>query len=188
MVSAFTLGHSLTLIASALGWVTVPSRAVEILIAASVGVAAVHAMRPLAARGAAAVALGFGLVHGLAFARILADLGLDGTASLLSLLAFNFGIELAQLTCVALVFPSLYLLSQTRFYPAVRIAGATFALAAATGWALDRLGALTNPLEAVEAAAVAHLSSIAILLAGLAILVQLLDRPTEAASTRTADA
>ena len=188
VVSAFTLGHSLTLIASALDWVTVPSRPVEILIAASVGVAAVHAIRPLAARGAVIVALGFGLVHGLAFARILADLGLDGSASLLSLLAFNVGIELAQLTCVALVFPSLYLLSRTRLYPAVRTAGATFALVAATGWALDRLGALSNPLGAIEDAAVAHLSSIAILLAGLAILVQLLDRQPGAAPTPTANA
>jgi hypothetical protein len=73
------------------------------------------------------------------------------------------------------VFPSLYVLSRTRFYPAVRVAGATFALAAAAGWALDRLGALDNPLAPVEDAA-AHLSSIAILLAGLAIAAQLLDR------------
>ena len=188
VVSAFTLGHSLTLIASALGWVTVPSRPVEILIAVSVGVAAVHAIRPLARRGEVAIAVGFGLVHGLAFARILSDLGLDGSASLLSLLAFNVGIELAQLTCVALVLPSLYVLSRTRFYPAFRIAGATFGLAAATAWALDRLGALDNPFGVVEDAAVAHLSSIAMLLAGLAILAPLLERPPRAASTGAAGA
>ncbi len=96
-------------------------------------------MRPLAVRGEAIIALGFGLVHGLAFAGILADLGLSGTTSLVALLAFTVGIELAQLTCVALVFPSLYLLSRTPLYPAVRVAGATFALAAATGWGLVRL-------------------------------------------------
>jgi hypothetical protein len=134
----------------------VPSRPVEILIAASVGVAAVHAVRPLAARGAAVIALGFGLVHGLAFAGILTDLGLDGTTSLLALLAFNLGIELAQLATIALILPSLYVLSRTRAYPAVRIAAAGLALTAATGWAVDRLGVLANPLAAVEDLAIGH--------------------------------
>jgi HupE/UreJ protein len=186
VVSAFTLGHSITLIAAALGWITVPSRPVEVLIAASVGVAAVHAIRPLAARGEAILAMGFGLVHGLAFAGILSDLGIVGTTSLLSLLAFNVGIELAQLTCVALVFPSLYVLSRTRFYPAFRVAGASLALAAATGWGLERLGALDNPLGAVEATAVAHLSSIVALLAALAIVARLLDGRPGVLRARTA--
>jgi len=64
-------------------------------------------------------------VHGLAFASILAGLGLDGSMSVLTLLAFNVGVELAQLVTVALVFPSLYLASRTRCYPALRIAGAS---------------------------------------------------------------
>lgn len=167
VVTAFTLGHSLTLIAAALGWVNVPGRPVEVLIAASVGVAAVHAIRPLRERGAAAIALGFGLVHGLAFAGILSDLGLDGTTALLSLLAFNVGIELAQLLTVALVLPSLYVLSRTASYPLVRNAAAGLALAAATGWALDRTGATANPLEPVEDAVMAHPWSF---VAGLATL------------------
>lgn len=155
VVTAFTVGHSVTLIASALGWVTVPGAPVEVLIAASVGVAAVHAVRPLARRGEVLIAGGFGLVHGLAFAGILTDLGLAGTASVPALLAFNVGVELAQLLTVALVFPSLYLASRTRWYPAVRLAGAAVALVAALGWALDRLGVLANPLAGVEEALIA---------------------------------
>ncbi|SDY94898.1 HupE / UreJ protein [Geodermatophilus africanus] len=156
VVTAFTVGHSLTLIASALGWVSVPGTPVEVLIAASVGVAAVHAMRPLVRGGEVLIAGGFGLVHGLAFAGILTDLGLDGAASVPSLLAFNVGVESAQLLTVALMFPSLYLASRTRWYPAVRLTGAAVALAAATGWALDRLGVLANPLAGVEGALIAH--------------------------------
>ncbi|SDC92127.1 HupE / UreJ protein [Geodermatophilus telluris] len=156
VVTAFTVGHSLTLIASALGWVAVPGAPVEVLIAASVGVAAVHAVRPLARRGEVLIAGGFGLVHGLAFAGILTDLGLAGTASVPALLAFNVGVELAQLLTVALVFPSLYVVSRTRFSPALRLTGAGVALAAATGWALDRLGLLANPLAGAEDAAIAH--------------------------------
>lgn len=51
VVTAFTVGHSLTLIAAALGWLWLPGVPVEVLIAASVAVAAVHALRPLARRG-----------------------------------------------------------------------------------------------------------------------------------------
>jgi hypothetical protein len=47
----FAVGHSLTLIASALGWAAAPSIPVEVLIAASMAVSAVHGMRPLARHG-----------------------------------------------------------------------------------------------------------------------------------------
>ncbi|MGY1847878.1 HupE/UreJ family protein [Blastococcus sp. SYSU DS1021] len=156
VVTAFTVGHSLTLVASALGWVSLPSTPVEVLIAVSVGVAAVHAMRPLARHGETVIAGLFGLVHGLAFAGILTDLGLEGSTSVLALLAFNVGVELAQLLTVALLFPSLHLASRTRFYGGLRIAGAAVALTAAAGWALDRLGVLTNPLSGAEEAVIAH--------------------------------
>ncbi len=176
VVTAFTVGHSLTLLASALGWVTVPSAPVEVLIAVSVGVAAVHALRPLVRDGEVLIAGAFGLVHGLAFAGILADLGLAGSASVPALLAFNVGVELAQLLTVALVFPSLYALSRTRAYPAVRWAGATMALVAATGWALDRLGVLANPLAGTEGVVIAHPWSVVAGLAALAAACRLADR------------
>ena len=115
-------------------------------------------------------------MHGLAFAGILTDLGLDGSASVLALLAFNVGVELAQLVTVALLFPSLYLLSRTRAYPVVRVALAGVALAAATGWALDRLGVLANPLAGVEEAAIGHPWVVVVGLALLAGGCWLLDR------------
>jgi len=176
VVTAFTAGHSLTLIASALGWVSLPSTPVEVLIAASVGVAAVHVMRPLARHGEEAIAGLFGLVHGLAFAGILTDLGLDGSTSLLALLAFNLGVELAQLVTVVLLFPSLYLLSRTRSYRSVRLAGASIALAAAGGWAMDRLGVLGNPLAGVEDWVISHPWNVVVALALLAGCCWLIDR------------
>ena len=167
IATAFTVGHSLTLVASALGWVDVPSQPVEVLVALSVAVAAVHAVRPLVRGGETAIAAGFGLVHGLAFAGILAGLGLTGSLSLPALLAFNVGVELAQLAVTVLVFPSLYLLARTPWYPAARAVGAGVALVAATAWVLDRLGVLTNPVSGVEDAAVAHLW---VVVAGLATI------------------
>ena len=176
VVTAFTLGHSLTLLAAALGWVSVPAVPVEVAIAVSVGVAALHAVRPLARRGEVLVAAGFGLVHGLAFAGILTDLGIDGAASVPALLAFNVGVELAQLLTVALVFPSFYAVSRTRWYPALRLAGASVALAAATGWALDRLGVLADPLAGAEEAVVAHPGWVVAGLAAVAAACVLADR------------
>lgn len=174
VVTAFTIGHSVTLVASALGWVDVPSTPVEVAIAVSVGVAAVHAMRPLVRRGDVLVAGLFGLVHGLAFAGILTDLGLDGSLSLLTLLAFNVGVELAQLVVVTLVFPSLLVVSRTGWYPVVRRGGASLALALAVCWALDRLGVLTDPMAPAESWAVGHPWTVVAGCAAVAALATLL--------------
>lgn len=150
VVTAFTIGHSITLMASAFGWVNVPGRPVEILIAVSVAVGAIHAIRPLVRGGEPVIAGTFGLVHGLAFAGLLSGFNLGTGAAVTSLLGFNVGVELAQLAAVALVFPSLWLLSRTRVYPRVRVGGGILALVAATAWGLDRAGALDNPLAGVE--------------------------------------
>ncbi len=150
VVTSFTIGHSITLIASALGWVNLPSKPVEFLIAVSVAVGAVHAIRPLIRGGEPLIAGAFGLVHGLAFAGLLSGFNLGTSASMTSLLGFNIGVELAQLAAVALVFPSLWVLSRTRAYPRVRIGGGVLALVAATAWGLERLDVLDNPLAGAE--------------------------------------
>lgn len=182
VATAFTIGHSLTLVAAVLGWVQVPSAPVEVLIAVSVGVAAVHAIRPLVRGGEDLIAAGFGLVHGLAFAGILADLGLAGNASWQALLGFNLGIELAQLSVIALVFPSLYALSTTSWYPTVRVVTASVVLLAALGWATDRLGLVTNPLAPVETAAVEHPWVVVLTLAALAGVAVLRERQKRASA------
>ena len=97
IVTAFTLGHSFTLLLGALGWVRLPSQPVEVLIAVSILVSAGHAVRPLFPGREAWVAAGFGLVHGLAFASTLANLHLEAGPMALSILGFNLGIELMQL-------------------------------------------------------------------------------------------
>ncbi|WP_353829174.1 HupE/UreJ family protein [Agromyces sp. SYSU T0242] len=168
VATAFTAGHSITLIAAAMGWVDVPSQPVEILIAVSVGIAAIHAMRPLVRRGEVIIAAAFGLIHGLAFAGILADLGFDGNASWPVLLAFNVGIELAQLAAIALVLPSLLVLARTRWYAPVRLAAAGIAVVAATAWVLDRIGLITDPLSGVEEALIATSWTVPVTFAALA--------------------
>jgi hypothetical protein len=168
VATAFTVGHSITLVASALGWITLPSRPVEILVAVSVAVAAVHVLRPFAVRGEEAIAGVFGLVHGLAFSGLLDDLGLGRSTSLASLLGFNLGIEAAQLVVISVTFPALWFLSQTPAYRAVQVVGASVALVASGAWIVDRLDVAANPFSSIENAAVDHLGLIGTLLAAVA--------------------
>jgi hypothetical protein len=148
IVTAFTLGHSLTLLLGALGWVRLPSQPVEVLIAVSILVSAVHAVRPLFPGREAWVAAGFGLVHGLAFAGTLSNLNLDAGPMALSILGFNVGIELMQLFVIALTIPWLIMLSQTAAYQWIRLGGAGLAAIAAGAWIAERITGQANFLTA----------------------------------------
>jgi hypothetical protein len=149
VVTAFTVGHSVTLAAGALDLVHVPSRPIETLIAVSILVSAIHALWPLFPGREAMVAGAFGLIHGLAFATTLADLGLRRWERVASIFGFNLGIETMQLIVVIAALPSLMLLSRTRLYDAVRIGGAVFAGVAAAGWIAQRLWDVPDPADAV---------------------------------------
>src|SRR5206468_4671481 len=107
-VSAFTLGHSITLSLAALGFVDVPSGPIEVAIAASVLALAAELARPRAAvtlirRRPWVMAAAFGLLHGLGFAAALRAAGLPSGDIPLALVSFNTGIELGQLVFVLTV-------------------------------------------------------------------------------------
>jgi hypothetical protein len=105
-ITAFTLGHSITLSLAVLGFVRIPPAPVEVLIAASILAVAVELTRQDAGRGASpwrsprALAFGFGLLHGLGFAGALAQVGLPAGEIPLALVSFNTGIEAGQLLFV----------------------------------------------------------------------------------------
>ena len=104
-ISAFTLAHTVTLALGALGWVSVPGSIVEPLIAASIVFVAVE---NITSRGLSpwrpAVVFGFGLLHGLGFASVLGEFGLPEAQFIPALIGFNIGVEIGQLTVVALAF------------------------------------------------------------------------------------
>ena len=104
-VSAFTLAHSVTLGLSMQGIFSLPERLVETLIALSISWVAIEniATSELKPWRLAAV-FGFGLLHGLGFAGVLADLGMPEGRFLTALLAFNLGVEAGQLAVVAVAF------------------------------------------------------------------------------------
>ena len=105
VVTSFTVGHSLTLAASTLGYVNAPVRVIEALVALSILFVARELLRgegdTLSGRKPWAVALIFGLLHGFAFAGALAETGLPQGDIPLALLLFNLGVEAGQLLFVA---------------------------------------------------------------------------------------
>jgi hypothetical protein len=116
VVTSFTLAHSLTLSLAVLGLVHVPARWVESAIALTVLLGALNNLRPVIVRRRWTVAFAFGLVHGLGFASVLADLGLHGANLALSLLGFNTGVEVGQMLIVLAVLPPTFLMRQTPLY------------------------------------------------------------------------
>ena len=146
-ITAFTLGHSITLTLATLGITRVPSALAEFLIAATLLALAVELATPTRDRPALIqrhpwlMACAFGLVHGLGFAGALSEVGLPQQEIPLALLSFNVGIELGQLlfvSCMALVVvivsrPLQHLPAWTRRIPAYAIGSC------AAFWCLERL-------------------------------------------------
>jgi len=105
VVTAFTLAHSLTLAAAALGWVHLPARFVELAIALSIAYVACDNLLRKEARNPALEAFAFGLLHGLGFAGFLGEALAGEPLVITALFGFNIGVELGQLAVVlALVF------------------------------------------------------------------------------------
>lgn len=144
IVTAFTIGHSTTLLGGVLlGW-HLPSRLVEIVIAASILISAIHAWRPIFPGREAWIAGTFGLVHGLAFATLAGGFGVGLTERVLATLGFNIGVELIQLVVVAAVMPMLFMLAAFPLYSWVRAVLASFAGLAALAWMVERFTGQSN--------------------------------------------
>ncbi len=156
VITAFTIGHSLTLALAVTGRLAVPSAWVEFLIPVTIVATGIEnlVLRERAAAGSTArhrpvFALLFGLVHGAGFAGYLRSLLVDDIT--LPLLGFNLGVELGQVTVLlaaALAFVALDRLigrlrsgGITRVAPfQIRLAGVSAAVTLiATVWAWDRL-------------------------------------------------
>ena len=121
LITAFTIGHSLTLVLSGLNWLRVPSDWVELLIPVTIvltslyNVASRRTVEGIFARSVSlnyAMALFFGLIHGMGFANFFrALMGEDG-GIVWPLFSFNVGIEIGQIAIVAVFFSLYYGLAQ----------------------------------------------------------------------------
>ncbi|MEM1325788.1 MAG: HupE/UreJ family protein [Bacteroidota bacterium] len=108
LVTAFTIGHSLTLALAALDIIRVNAEVIEFLIPITIIITGLfHVFKTEAAtrnvRWNYAFALFFGLIHGLGFSNYLRALTMGDESIVQQLLAFNIGVELGQLVIVAIV-------------------------------------------------------------------------------------
>jgi hydrogenase/urease accessory protein HupE len=150
-ITAFTLAHSITLSAAALGWVRVSPPVVEAVIALSIVFLALELVRAnrgrlgLSAQKPWLVAFSFGLLHGFGFAGALLEIGLPKDAVPLSLLLFNLGVEAGQLLFVLAVL--LLLIFASRRLPRLNPAWGRWVPPYAIGsfsayWLVERLSIL----------------------------------------------
>lgn len=140
IVTAFTVAHSITLSLAALEIVSLPSRLVESVIAASVALAAANNLWPVKGGKGWMVAGGFGLIHGFGFASVLGELGLGGGDLVAPLVGFNVGVELGQLAIVLVFMPVAFALRGTALYRVgVLKAGSALVVLLALYWMVERL-------------------------------------------------
>lgn len=139
IATSFTIAHTITLTLGGLGVVSISPGIVEPVIAISIALAALHNVRPVFYNKEWILAFAFGLFHGFGFAGLLADLGLDRSNRVLSLLGFNLGIELGQVAIILMLFPALFLLRRTLMYVRLMQVGSTGLIVIALGWFIDRV-------------------------------------------------
>ena len=104
-ITTFTLAHTVTLALGIYGVVNVSASIVEPLIAASIVYVCIENIYSAKlSRWRPFVIFGFGLLHGLGFASVLGEIGLGAGSFVTGLIAFNIGVELGQLSVIALCF------------------------------------------------------------------------------------
>ena len=139
IVTAFTIAHSITLSLAALELVTLPSRLVESVIAASVVLAAANNVRPVLRQDRWMAAFLLGLMHGFGFSSTLMDLDLPRSNLLETLFGFNLGVEIGQLAIVLVFVPLAYAARRSVAYRRVALVGGSVAIALlATIWLVER--------------------------------------------------
>ena len=150
IVTAFTIGHSITLSLAALDLVSPPSQFIEPLIALTIVVVGADNVLVLRTANSTAkeatdirawLAAGFGLIHGFGFAYVLKAFGLPQAALGWSLFAFNLGVEFGQLLIVAVVAGTLVVVRRQSAVAAnwVAMAGSVAVILAGLYWFAERV-------------------------------------------------
>ncbi|MBZ6379615.1 hypothetical protein B5C34_15575 [Pacificimonas flava] len=146
LVTAFTLGHSVSLALAFFEVVDVPIPPVEAVIALSIAFMAREALKSDGLRADAGrmgrnltVVTLFGLLHGLGFASALGELGVVAGERVAGLVFFNAGVEIGQLAFVAAVVGIMALLKQAVFLQPVRVAALYGVGALGAFWMVERV-------------------------------------------------
>ena len=141
VVTAFTAAHTVSLCLTTFHVITPPpARFVEGLIALTIILTAMNNVLGAIRDRRWIVGFAFGLIHGIGYASVLADLGLEGWNLAAPLIGFNLGVEAAQLIVIGGFLPLAYVLRRTRFYRTVVLYGGSAATGLlALSWMLEQL-------------------------------------------------
>lgn len=139
VVTAFTVAHSITLTLGYLEIITLPSLFVESVIALSIVYVAVENILRKEVKKRYILTFMFGLIHGLGFAGLLAEMTIPKNHLALSLLSFNLGIEVIQVALVALLIPLLTKLQKMKFYPKTLRYGSMVIILIGGYWVIERV-------------------------------------------------
>jgi hydrogenase/urease accessory protein HupE len=139
IVTAFTIGHSITLFLVATDRIQVSSHWVEALIALTICYVAVENMFVQKAKWRWLLTALFGLIHGMGFAGALAETGLPKSNLIGSLLTFNLGVEVGQLMVLCLLLPFLLWLRRFPWYRKMMISTSCLIFVLAFYWLIQRL-------------------------------------------------
>ncbi len=139
-VSAFTLAHTITLALATLGHVSLPGSIVEPIIALSIAFVAIENIvfkdvqkwRP-------ALVFAFGLFHGLGFAGVLGELGLPEGDLAAALISFNVGVELGQLSILAMAWLAVFWWRDKPAHNYLRLGGTSLIALMALWWTIERV-------------------------------------------------
>lgn len=145
LVTAFTVGHALTIVASYYGLVSMPSVAVEGGIAASIALASLLAVKrveteeTLNLRKERLLVVLIGFVHGLGFASTLNSLSIPKSQEIILLASFNAGIEIAQVLILLPMIGGLYISGRRIGVDHTIKVSATLSFALAATWTVMRV-------------------------------------------------
>ena len=150
IATVFTLAHSITLSAAALGIIVPPAQMIEALIALSIVAAALVNITLVRPTATLPMVFALGLLHGFGFSYVMEPLGIARATLLHSLLGFNIGVELGQIAIIAVVFPPLFVLRRQGWYvAAVLKGGSVLLILIATWWFGERaLGLVQSAMAA----------------------------------------
>jgi len=121
-ITAFTIAHSITLGLTVFGLISLPQGTIEALIALTIVYLASEINRNKGSlKTPWLMAFGLGLLHGLAFAGALMDIGIANDKMLLSLFFFNVGIEIAQIALIPLPLMIIFISKKFNYFEITKI-------------------------------------------------------------------
>lgn len=139
IITAFTIAHSITLLLAAMNIVNLNSRFVESVIALSICYIAVENLVSKQINYRWLVTFLFGLVHGFGFASVLQEYVADKSNLVRSVVSFNVGVEVGQLSILLVTLPLLYLLRKKVSSRTVTLVASAAIFIVGLAWFIDRL-------------------------------------------------